>query len=195
MLHVSVLMRCIALFTEDAIDKMITWKTGAGAGADTAAVLDSLKTIHTLSGLRPSDRDIVFLGAYLDENAVRGKQVEANLAVLKALTPTSIHQRHLICATEWFCATKQPSLMSYFPVLLKHMYDEDLLDEETIFAWYGDSLRNEFTCDRSLVSDASLESLKTSAAPFCTWLEEAGEEGEEDSSSEEEDEDVNIDDI
>ena len=174
---------------------MQAWRVGAGAGASVPDILENLKTIHTLSGLRPADRDIVFLGGYFDENAVRDKQVEANLEVLKALTPSSIHQRHLICATEWLCATKYPALLSYFPVLLKHMYDEDLLDEDTILAWNDDALRNEFTCDRTLVSDAALANLKASAAPFCTWLEEAGVEGEDDSEDEDEEEDIDIDDI
>lgn len=175
---------------------MLAWRAGPGATASLSETLENLKTVHTLSGLRPADRFIVFLGGYFDENAVRDKQVETNLEALKALTHSSIHQRHLICSTEWLCATKHPSLQPYFPVLLKHMYDEDLLDEDTILSWNDDVLRNEFTCDHTLVSDAALASLKASAAPLCTWLEEAGVEGEEDSDEDDEEEDdIDIDDI
>ena len=176
---------------------MTLWKNGAGQNASKGEIIDTLKDIHTLSGLRPADRILVVLGAYLNENAVRENQIAANLELLKALAPTSIHQRHLICASEWFCGTKYPSLLTFFPVFLKHMYDEDLLDEDTILAWNSDKLRNEFTCDQTLVPDSVLSALKASAAPFCTWLEEAGVEGEESGEDSEEgsEEDMNIDDI
>jgi translation initiation factor 5 len=92
----------------------------------------------------------------------------------------------VIAAIEWLCSTKYPSLLPYFPVLLKHLYDEDILDEDTILAWHADFSRNEFTSDSTLVSDVSLEQLKISAQPFCVWLNEAKEEGE---SSDDDDED------
>ena len=89
----------------------------------------------------PADRVIIFLGAYFTEEAHRENQVLRNKAVLAALTPTPIHQRHLISGFEWLCGTRYLSLLPFFPVLLKYLYDEDLLDEDTIISWHTDYAR------------------------------------------------------
>lgn len=178
---------------------MKQWRAEVGDDAPIDAVIDKLKTIHTLSGLRPADRMVVVLGAFFTENAHRADEVAKYKALIAALTPTAIHQRHLICAMEWFCGTRCPSLLPFFPAMLKHLYDEDLLEEDTIVSWHTDYNRNEFSTDVSLVNDLTLESLKISADPFMRWLNEAAEEGEsegeeeEDSSGEEEEEEVDID--
>lgn len=179
---------------DGAIERLAQWRAEVGDGAPVEAVIEKLKTIHTLSGLRPADRVIIFVGAYFTETAHRDNLVAKYKAVLSALTPTAIHQRHLIAAMEWLCGTRYPSLLRYFPVLLKHLYDEDLLDEDTIISWHIDYVRNEFSSDASLVADLTLDQLKISAQPFCTWLNEAKEEGEEDDEEEDDDDDEDGDD-
>ena len=80
-----------------------------------------------------------------------------------------------------------------YPVLLKQLYDEDLIDEEVLFDWFHDALRNEFTVDSTIISDDILEQLKDASKPFIIWLQQADEEGddeEEDGDEEEEDEEV-----
>ena len=99
--------------------------------------------------------------------------------VLAAMTTTPIHQRHLLAAAEWLCGSRFPSLLKFFPVVLKQLYEEDLIDEDVIFEWDADSIRNDFTADSSMISDETLEALKSHAKLVVVWLREAEEEGDD----------------
>ena len=55
--------------------------------------------------------------------------------MLAALAPTAIQQRQLIAAFEWFCGRKYATLVKYFPIVLKLLSDEELVEEEIFFAW------------------------------------------------------------
>lgn len=151
-----------------------------------SVLLDELRSIQTFAALRPADRIIIYLGAVFNEKAVAAKQITTHKSVLAALAPTAIQQRHLIAAFEWFCGRKYPQLMQYFPVVLKHIFDEELVEEDVFFEWAADLTRNEFTAEFSMIDIDTLEQLKTSAGPFITWLQEAEEEGEDEEDSEEE---------
>lgn len=151
----------------------------------TSQLLDELRNIQTMASLRPADRIIIYLGGVFTEAVVTGKEIEAHKEVLAALAATAIQQRHLIAAFEWLCGTRYPSLVKYFPVLLKQLLDEELVDEDTFFAWAGDFARNEFSAEQSMMCIDTLEHLKHSAAPFIKWLQEAEEEGEDDDEDEE----------
>ena len=99
--------------------------------------------------------------------------------VLATMTTTPIQQRHLLAAAEWLCGSRFPSLLKFFPVVLKQLYEEDLIDEEVIFEWDADSIRNDFTADSSMINDETLEALKSHAKQVVVWLREAEEEGED----------------
>jgi translation initiation factor 5 len=85
-------------------------------------------------------------------------------------------ERHIISALEAFCVEKTKN----FPVLLKQLYDEDALDEETILEW-ADQGRSEFTLPS--VDEDSRAILRGEAEPVVVWLQEA--ESEDESSDEE----------
>ena len=74
-------------------------------------------------------------------------------------------QRHLIGAFEWFCATKYPALAKDFHMVLKVLYDEDLVEEEVFLDWHM-SPCSEYTTDPNLVSTEKLENLRSKATPF-----------------------------
>jgi len=57
--------------------------------------------------------------------------------MLAALAPSEPQQRQLIAAFEWFCGSKYPSLLRFFPVVLKLLLDEELVEEDVFFAWAG----------------------------------------------------------
>lgn len=69
--------------------------------------------------------------------------------------------------------TSQSALLPQFAMLLKEMFDEDIVEEENIFKWHEDKSNNR-------------EKAKEHAAPFVKWLKEAEEE---DSDEEEEGDD------
>jgi len=154
-----------------------------------AAIAEELRSIQTLSSLRPSDRVIIYIGATFTSSSISDNDVEKHRDILAVLAPKSsdIQQRHLIAATEWFCGVKEKELLRMFPVMLKQLYDEDLVDEDAFFSWHADFTRNEYCADESLISDDELSALKEAAGPFIVWLREADEEEDED---EDEDEDA-----
>lgn len=73
--------------------------------------------------------------------------------------------------------------MGFFPVILKHLYDSDIVEEEAMLMWAGEQGRSEFT--PSALSDEQVALLRAKATPFVTWLEEADEEGDDDDDDDE----------
>lgn len=176
---------------EEGMDRFKLWysniETTTGAAPTTQQIVDELRNIQTMASLRPADRIIIFLGAVFTEDAVSEKQISKHAATLKALAPTDIQQRHLIAAFEWLCGSRyRDKLLRYFPALLKELFDEELVEEDTFLIWATDLTRNEFSAEQSMISLDTLEALKTQAAPFITWLEEAEEEDDSEDDEEEE---------
>lgn len=69
-------------------------------------------------------------------------------------------------------------------MILKHLYDCDIVEEEAMLMWAGEQGRSEFT--PPALSDEQVAALRAKATPFVTWLEEADEEDEDDDDVEEE---------
>jgi translation initiation factor 5 len=160
---------------DEAMERYKVW-FGLNAASTTLQIVDELRAIQTMSSLRPADRIIIFLGAVFTEDFITANEVKAHRPILAALAPSSIQHRHMIAAVEWLCGTKFPSLVKFFPVVLKQLLDEELVDEEAFYAWHEDLTRNEYSAEQSMMCLDTLEHLKESAAPFITWLEEAEEE-------------------
>jgi len=72
---------------------------------------------------------------------------------------------------------------------LMQLYEAEIVEEDNFLAWAGDTTRNEFTADVSMIDYETLETLRNHAFPFIKWLQEAEEEGEGDDDEEEEEED------
>ena len=151
-------------------------------------LLEELRSIQTFAALRPADRIIIYLGVVFSEDAISTGQVERHKEVLAALAPSVIQQRHLIAAFEWFCGKRHPQLMKFFPVVLKQLFDEELVEEDVFLEWAGDLTRNEYSAEMSMIDSDTLELLKCSASMFITWLQEAEMEGEESEEGEEDEE-------
>ena len=71
-----------------------------------------------------------------------------------------------------------------FPLLLKQLYDEEVVEEEVFLEWAEEEGPTEFT--RREVSEEMVEVLRGEAEKFVTWLKEAEESGSEEEESEEE---------
>lgn len=72
----------------------------------------------------------------------------------------------------------RPNLIGFFPVILKHLYDADIVEEDAMLMWAGEEGRSEEFTPASL-TDEQVAALHAKAEPFVTWLEEADEEGDE----------------
>jgi translation initiation factor 5 len=98
-------------------------------------------------------------------------------AITKISCGNKIIERHLIASLEFLCLDKPKN----FPVMIKQLYDEDALDEETILEW-ADGGRSDYTLEA--VDEEARATLRGEAEPVVVWLQEA--DSDEDESEEEE---------
>lgn len=169
---------------DGAIDRFRAF-LGATANCTVAEMADEIATLQTFSALRPGDRVLIYVGATFDENAAQSSAVEKHKQALATLSNND--PRQLIAAMEWFCGVRFPSLLRWFPAFLKHLYDEDLVEEEHFLAWDEEGTENEYSSP-SLDAD-TLAELHAAAEPFLTWLREAEEDGDDDDDEEDDEED------
>ena len=174
--------------TEDSIERIKSWMVEHG-DATHQQILEEIRSIQTLASLPPACRIIIYLGTAFSENVISGKEIQKNKTILALLAASNIQQRQLISSFEWFCGTRCPQLQKYFPVLLKNLFDEELIEEDVFFEWSSDTVRNEYSVDESMITYETLEQLKQSAAPFIKWLAEAEEEGDGDDDEDDDEDD------
>ncbi len=195
---------------EESILRFRSWLAAANGTRSKEEVLEELRIIQTFQSLHPRYRSTILIGAIFGTGTATGSNTATVTTPTAILSPKEIAskitqykeyfmalagknpmtQRHIIASFEWYFGTaakQNPSNLKLFPIVLKLLFDEEIIEEEEVFlAWYKDLTRNEFSCDDSMISLEMLEELRESAAPFITWLQEAEEE--EDDDEEEEDE-------
>uniref|UniRef100_A0A0E9WUK6 W2 domain-containing protein n=2 Tax=Anguilla anguilla TaxID=7936 RepID=A0A0E9WUK6_ANGAN len=92
-------------------------------------------------------------------------------------------QKYLLGGFECLVKLHQAQLLPRVPIVLKALYDADLLEEDVILAWAE-------KVSKKYVSKELAKEIHAKAAPFVKWLKEAEEESE--GSEEEGDEDENV---
>ena len=128
------------------------------------------------SALKSQQKVHIFVQAAFTPQFFKNKEVQKYAPVISAITNENrIMERHLIAALELFSVSKPKN----FPVLIKQLYDEDALDEETILDWADDG-RSEYTLEA--VDEETRALLRSEAEPVVVWLqdEDSDEESEED---------------
>eukprot|EP01041_Mallomonas_annulata_P008502 gene8502-17534_t len=168
-----------------SIERFIIWQS-QNPTPTTAQIIEELWSVQTCNGLPAADRVLIFLGAVFTETSLTDNSIEKYKDILSALTSSQIQQRQLIAGCEWFCGTKYPKLIKMFPIMLKHLYDNELVEEDVLLEWAADYSKNDYTVEQSLINLDTLEQLKVAAQPFITWLQQAEEE-EDDEEDEDED--------
>eukprot|EP01041_Mallomonas_annulata_P009183 gene9183-19043_t len=166
-----------------SIERFIIWQS-QNPTPTTAQIIEELWSVQTCNGLPAADRVLIFLGAVFTETSLTDNSIEKYKDILSALASSQIQQRQLIAGCEWFCGTKYPKLIKMFPIMLKHLYDNELVEEDVLLEWAADYSKNDYTVEQSLINLDTLEQLKVAAQPFITWLQEAEEEGEDDEEEE-----------
>ncbi|CAL8273973.1 unnamed protein product [Merluccius merluccius] len=95
-------------------------------------------------------------------------------------------QKYLLGGFECLVKLHQSQLLPRVPLILKDLYDADLLEEDVIFTWAE-------KVSKKYVSKELAKEIHAKAAPFVKWLKEAEEESEgSDEDEEEEDENVEV---
>ena len=129
------------------------------------------------SALKSIDKVRILVQAAFTKQFYEKKEVSIFAPALRKITNGNrIMERHLIAAVESLCVKKPKN----FAVMLKQLYDEDVLEEDTILEW-ADQGRSEYTLDS--VDEEHRAVLRGEAEPVIVWLQEA--ESEDESSSEE----------
>ncbi|XP_034433391.1 eukaryotic translation initiation factor 5 [Hippoglossus hippoglossus] len=93
-------------------------------------------------------------------------------------------QKYLLGGFECVVKLHQVQLLSRVPIILKELYDSDLVEEDVILAWAE-------KVSKKYVSKELAKEIQAKAAPFVKWLKEAEEESEG-SEEEEVEDDENV---
>lgn len=126
------------------------------------------------SGLKSQDKIHIFIRATFSPDFFKHKLVETHAATIRKITQgNGIMERHLISACEALCSDKPKN----FAVLIKQLYDEDVLEEDTILEWAGEG-RTDYTV--GCVDEDQRCSMRAETEPVIVWLQQ-----EEDDSSDE----------
>ncbi|OEL34653.1 Eukaryotic translation initiation factor 5 [Dichanthelium oligosanthes] len=140
------------------------------ASLGSAATPTQLKAVLASSTLPPQDVMNALLDALFD-GVGKGfaKEVVKNKKYLAAAVPDEDTQTVLVQAIEAFGGKCSPEALKEVPVVLKALYDGDVLEEETIVDWYN-----------AAVAAGKNSQVMKNAKPFVEWLQSAESEEEDD---------------
>ncbi|KAK3541710.1 hypothetical protein QTP86_002134 [Hemibagrus guttatus] len=94
-------------------------------------------------------------------------------------------QKYLLGGIECLVKLHQSQLLPRVPIILKDLYDADLLEEDVILAWAE-------KVSKKYVSKELAKEIHAKAEPFVKWLKEAEEESEGSEEEEEEEDEDNV---
>ena len=114
----------------------------------------------------------MYYRAVMDYNVVSQSADAVITAALRAIcegagTQCATLQKHLLHCVVAHIGTRMPALARAAVVVLKNLYDSDVLGEDVVLAWAADD---------SDTSHGAVD-VKRHAAPFVHWLQTADEDG------------------
>ncbi|CAM9803122.1 unnamed protein product [Ectocarpus sp. 8 AP-2014] len=180
-----------SLEVEDAVafdDSVAAIRRHLDDGTSNENVFEEIRTAQTFAAFPVHYRIHLFVAAsFATADKVTKDDIESRAAMFDMLKSRPDDQRHIIGAFELLCQVHRPNLMGFFPVILKHLYDSDIVEEEAMLMWAGEQGRSEEFTPPALTDD-QVAALRAKATPFVTWLEEADEEDGDDDDDDDDDE-------
>ena len=82
------------------------------------------------------------------------------------------HEKAFLGGIERFVGKDHPELIGQIPAILLRLFEEDIIDEETLKAWGSKA-------SKKYVDISTSKKVRKAAAPFLEWLETAESEEEE----------------
>lgn len=144
--------------------------------ANVTDILDIVKNQQMSSALKSHERIHIFMNSVMTSGFFKKKEIENYSPIIQKITNGSIEMlRHLISSVEELCVKQIQA--KYFPVILKQLYDEDILGEDLILEWAFDG-RSEYT--RQSVDEETRAHLRGNAEEFVSWLQEDSDSDDSD---------------
>mmetsp|Transcript_24790 Transcript_24790/g.42445 ORF Transcript_24790/g.42445 Transcript_24790/m.42445 type:complete len:402 (-) Transcript_24790:142-1347(-) len=134
--------------------------------ASPSAIAEKVINEQMASGLKSQDKIHIFIQATFTPDFFKHKLVEKHAPTITKITQgKNVMERTLISACEGLCADKPKN----FAVLIKQLFDEDVLEEDTIFEWAGEG-RTDYTLES--VDEDQRCAMRAEAEPVVNWLME-----------------------
>ncbi|KAM3225350.1 hypothetical protein ACQJBY_058234 [Aegilops geniculata] len=139
------------------------------ANLGNAATAAQLKGVLSSSALPPKDvMHALFEALFHGVGKGFAKEVVKNKKYLSAAVPDEGSQMLLLQAIEAFCGKCSAEALKEVPVVLKALYDGDVLEEETIVQWYNEA-----------VAAGKNSQVVKNAKPVVEWLQSAESDDDE----------------
>mmetsp|Transcript_2976 Transcript_2976/g.3361 ORF Transcript_2976/g.3361 Transcript_2976/m.3361 type:complete len:214 (+) Transcript_2976:197-838(+) len=154
------------------------------------SLLEEVKTMQTNCGLKAKDRIPVLFFAISEIPLGRFSEDCVFFSAMERMVESKADQVEALACLEETVIRAEPgasqdAAKAKIPLFLKFLYDEDVVEEDTILEWYDGSLTVEHA--RAVVPEDVIAEIKLKAEPIVTWLKEADED-DEDTEDEEDDE-------
>lgn len=141
--------------------------------ASPSTIAEKVVNEQMASGLKSQDKIHIFIRAAFTPDFFKHKQVQTWAPTIAKITQgKNVMERHLISACENLCADKPKN----FAVIIKQLFDEEVLEEDTILEWAGEG-RSEYTLES--VNEDQRCSMRAEAEPVVVWLQEDDSSDEE----------------
>lgn len=167
---------------ESAIMKVRQYVQDQGNGPMGADLSAFLRDIQRDSLMPVASCSYIIIHVLLNEDLLKEVQIVRHSAAFKALINDCDNKhlmaRHFIGALEEFFCKTHVELKKAFPLVLKQLYDQDVLEEEIILDWANAGVTHQFS--PTSVSAPDLNELRASAERFIVWLREADEDDDDD---------------
>ena len=141
--------------------------------ASPSTIAEKVVNEQMASGLKSQDKILIFIRAAFTPDFFKQKQVQTWAPTIAKITQgKNVMERHLISACENLCADKPKN----FAVIIKQLFDEEVLEEDTILEWAGEG-RTDYTLES--VNEDQRCNMRAEAEPVVVWLQEDDSSDEE----------------
>lgn len=145
----------------------------ANANASPKELVELVTNQQMASALKSQFKIHILVRATINPEAFKIDDTKKYVPAMSLITSGNpIMERHLIASMEALYKEKPKN----FAAMIKLLYDEDILSEETILTW-ADEGRSEYTLDE--VDEDTRAVIRGEAEPVVVWLQESDDEEED----------------
>lgn len=149
--------------------------------SEPANVISELRAVQTFCALPRSERGYIIIAACFENGQALLKQLAPKKDILVAFAKDA-GVASLFGGLEKAATLRFPEVGPKLAIVLKALYDIDVLGEDEILAWHGAGLTQpeknvHFSSD---VTDVQRAAILAATEPFITWLNEAEEDDDTD---------------